>query len=283
VNAHLAEAVARLSHFECGGVAFHVEMSHMLRASSGRRYAYDLHRHGHLELTFVLEGCVRYATPSEAIPVAEGHVFVMPPGMLHRWEVRDQTAVFFGFMLELLDPGDRRPLQEMENAARVSHHCLAMVPPMEKTCDLLVDLASQRSFRSDLAAPLMEALLTMTYCQLMRSLRPEEQRSNAEKRQADIFEKARVFIEANLDHSMGVDEIADYAGIGARQLNRVFRAGDGRSVMAFVHECRLERARAMLKEGHSSKETAYACGFKDPAYFTRFFKRYTGHTPSEYA
>ncbi|MBN1557442.1 MAG: helix-turn-helix transcriptional regulator, partial [Lentisphaerae bacterium] len=160
---------------------------------------------------------------------------------------------------------------------------MPMAPQVAGCQALLAEHVAQRVCRADLAAPLMQALLAATFRQFMTERDGAAAPPDSATRQRALFERARLFIEANSDHALGTDEIADFTGVGPRQLNRIFRARDGRSVTAFVHERRLERARAMLSEGHSAKETAYTCGFKDPAYFTRFFKRYTGKTPSQYA
>lgn len=95
-----------------------------------------------------------------------------------------------------------------------------------------------------------------------------------------LFERARTYLDANCEHEIYLREVADFIGMSERQLSRRFREHDGRSVTGYVTERRLERARALLAEGHSAKEAAYACGFKGPAYFSRCFKHYTGHAPS---
>ena len=46
---------------------------------------------------------------------------------------------------------------------------------------------------------------------------------------------------------------------------------------------RMEHAKQLFDEQHSHiAGVAYACGFSDPKYFSRCFKKYTGATPSEY-
>ncbi|MCY1416058.1 HTH-type transcriptional activator RhaR [compost metagenome] len=43
-----------------------------------------------------------------------------------------------------------------------------------------------------------------------------------------------------------------------------------------------EARRLLLFTSSSVNEIGYQLGFKDPAYFTRFFSREAGMTPSEY-
>lgn len=43
-----------------------------------------------------------------------------------------------------------------------------------------------------------------------------------------------------------------------------------------------EAKRLLLFTGSSANEICYQLGFKDPAYFSRFFQRYARLTPGEY-
>lgn len=45
---------------------------------------------------------------------------------------------------------------------------------------------------------------------------------------------------------------------------------------------RLEAKRLLLHSGLGISEIAYGLGFKDPGYFTRFFTRQLGVSPSDY-
>ncbi len=52
----------------------------------------------------------------------------------------------------------------------------------------------------------------------------------------------------------------------------------------FLRQLRIDRARHLLNEaGATVKSVAYDCGFKDPAYFARAFRRQIGRSPAAYA
>lgn len=278
-NAHLAETVAALSPFVCEGIPLRVDFCHILRAPHGR--GYGAHRHGYFELTFITESGVRYNLEQQTVSVHAGQTFLMPPGIPHGWMIPGKCGVLFGFMLEI-QAGAEGATQQWDDAVRGQHHRLTLDPQIAATRRLLSKQIAARAFRADLAAPLMQALIAMTVRQVLEAHRTASANAseNTLAHGRSLFERARTYLDANCEHEIYLHEVANFIGVSERQLSRLFREHDGRSVTGYVTERRLERARAMLAEGHSAKETAYACGFKDPAYFCRCFKRHTGHAPS---
>ncbi|WP_370155319.1 helix-turn-helix domain-containing protein [Ferrovibrio sp.] len=80
--------------------------------------------------------------------------------------------------------------------------------------------------------------------------------------------------------------VAFYArrlGISETHLNRVCRAAFGTSALgAISRRLALEATRDLTFTVLSVKEIAYSLGFEDPAYFTRFFTKQTGETPTAF-
>ncbi len=81
--------------------------------------------------------------------------------------------------------------------------------------------------------------------------------------------------------------LADYAralGVGEKRLNRLCRRIAGESPAALI-QARLatEAERALLYGSATVAEIGYALGFRDPAYFSRFFRRRFGAAPRDYA
>ena len=69
----------------------------------------------------------------------------------------------------------------------------------------------------------------------------------------------------------------------ARSVIRAFSAGTGMPPHAYLVSLRVERAKALLREGRSAAEAALETGFYDQSQLTRHFKRLTGVTPGRFA
>lgn len=63
---------------------------------------------------------------------------------------------------------------------------------------------------------------------------------------------------------------------------RKFSKNFGMSFSAYLNIYRISVSRKLLEDGKSVSDTAFECGFADPMYFSRCFKKYVGILPSEY-
>ena len=79
-----------------------------------------------------------------------------------------------------------------------------------------------------------------------------------------------------------VKEVAEAAAVSQRHLERVFFEVCGLSPMAYLLELRLRHASLLLRgTSKTVAEIAGECGFEDPSYFARVFKRKYGAPPNQ--
>jgi len=91
------------------------------------------------------------------------------------------------------------------------------------------------------------------------------------------------FIEANLQESIGLDDLARAAGLSANHFLRVFKLATGETPYHFLRARRLERARQLLVDNPMPlAELALECGFANQAHFTAAFSREVGISPGRY-
>jgi AraC-like DNA-binding protein len=102
-------------------------------------------------------------------------------------------------------------------------------------------------------------------------------------------ETERVFrcqwlIRNNLDVAeLGVESLATELRCSAAHLSKLFHEETGERITEYITRIRLGNAvEAMRHSGMSVKEIAVACGFNDPNYFTKVFRKATGRTPVQF-
>jgi AraC family transcriptional activator of pobA len=76
---------------------------------------------------------------------------------------------------------------------------------------------------------------------------------------------------------------AEQFSMTEKHLNDIVKKGTGFTLIEKIQErILLEAKRLLLHSEMSFKEIGFALHFEDPSYFTRFFKRSSGQTPSEF-
>ncbi|MES2715713.1 MAG: helix-turn-helix domain-containing protein [Pseudomonadota bacterium] len=93
--------------------------------------------------------------------------------------------------------------------------------------------------------------------------------------------RLRALVEAQYRQQPGLAALAAALGITPTQLNRVCHQVLGHSALGVLHgRLVLEAQRDLAYTTLSVKQIALGLGFADAGYFSRFFLRQTGHTPS---
>lgn len=89
------------------------------------------------------------------------------------------------------------------------------------------------------------------------------------------------FVEANIERTIQVGELARVIRISTSQLTRSFNVTFGLTPSGFIMRQRLERARRMmLTSDDGLAQIAYACGLCDQAHLTRAFRKHYGCPPA---
>lgn len=91
-------------------------------------------------------------------------------------------------------------------------------------------------------------------------------------------------IEHHLGQAITLDDLAALANASRFHFTRLFKRSTGVSPMAYVEQCRIQRARDLIGEGKLTlAEIAVAVGFADQSHFTRRFHLHCGLTPAVFA
>ena len=90
-------------------------------------------------------------------------------------------------------------------------------------------------------------------------------------------------ITEQIDTFSSIDDYAEKLGTNAKNLTTISKKFLLNTPANIIKECKLLEAKRMLSNQKTSiKEIAYALGFDDPAYFTKYFKKGVGLTPKEF-
>ncbi|MCR5503328.1 MAG: response regulator [Lachnospiraceae bacterium] len=115
----------------------------------------------------------------------------------------------------------------------------------------------------------------MTACRNISSKRQE--------RSKDTIESAKEFIADNFSGDLSLDDVSRVVNISPYYFSKLFKEATGKNFIEYLTDLRIERAKTLLLDSDlSMKEICAECGYQDPNYFSRTFKKNTGFTPTEY-
>ncbi|OYT16083.1 MAG: hypothetical protein B7C24_09665 [Bacteroidetes bacterium 4572_77] len=98
-----------------------------------------------------------------------------------------------------------------------------------------------------------------------------------------IFNEFKEIIESNFSTDRNIASYANKLNIHPNCLNEISKLSSGQTASEVIHHRIIsETKKLILSTDKSFKEISYKLGFDDPAYFSRYFKKHTGLTLSQY-
>jgi YesN/AraC family two-component response regulator len=130
-----------------------------------------------------------------------------------------------------------------------------------------------------------EALAPPRKAAMPVSVIPEENRTTAPRGQGPLeLAPALSYVEKNYREKLSSSEAASLCGLTTFQFSRLFRETYGLTFQDYMLRFRIREACRLLENPNAHvADVAFLCGFNDPSYFGKIFKRYTNVSPSQYS
>lgn len=98
-----------------------------------------------------------------------------------------------------------------------------------------------------------------------------------------IYEQFLKLLEGHYTQHWSISRYAERLGMTESRLNRLCQRYTGQNALQIMHgRLVTEAKRKLMYANLSVNEVAYELGFKDPAYFSRFFNKSCGEPPSQF-
>jgi len=94
---------------------------------------------------------------------------------------------------------------------------------------------------------------------------------------------AKEYLDKHYNNTISIDMLANISNMSHTNFRRTFHLVFGKTAMEYKNDILLLHAGDMLSDNlYSIREIAEICGFADANYFSRFFKKHMGITPTQY-
>ncbi len=107
--------------------------------------------------------------------------------------------------------------------------------------------------------------------------------SKHEDRSETVISKAMDYIDENYTKNISLDDVSKAVNISSYYFSKLFKEEAGVNFIDYLTKKRIDYAKELLEDNkYSIKEVCVMCGYSDPNYFSRIFKKKENVTPSEY-
>jgi AraC family 4-hydroxyphenylacetate 3-monooxygenase operon regulatory protein len=141
------------------------------------------------------------------------------------------------------------------------------------------EFSQKMAGREQTLALLAQAVFTL----MLRNTSLDDKAASGVRGELKLFQRFNKMVDERFRDHLSVPEYAQSLGVTESRLNDLCRRFANRPPKRLIFDRLLREAkRLLLFSACTVHETAYSLGFKDPAYFARFFNRLEGCSPSVY-
>ncbi len=132
----------------------------------------------------------------------------------------------------------------------------------------------------------LERFLLMLHGRLIQSpfIADAHAKSNRKNEESTFVRKVRAYLLENISKNLTIDEIAANFGLHPGTMMKTFKRETGDSIMNFFLDLKADAAKRMIiSSSMNFAEISAFLGFSSQDYFSKFFKKRTGITPTEFS
>ena len=249
------------------------------------------HDHEFYELVYVTEGFCLHDAYGEITLLMEGDVFVLKPGVEHRYIGNRVTSIFnCVFSAQALEGRieslTRLPGMERLFSGDLSEHVprLHLSLGERKSCQRQLTLMKEECTERRSGWELrLTSLLTCVLVDYARAYADHVGANSDSAAYSGYVAQALSYIDAHYaDPELTVREVASQVGVSGDYLSRQFRQVLGIASQEYLKRYRFARAMELLQTDQPVGEVAQQVGFRSLCHFSREFKKEMGITPSQY-
>ena len=249
------------------------QITHSQRLFYSHVFAEDFHSDMNNEVIHIIEGRIKLTFESGLeFSGGKNDTLFIPHGVSHR-DIFESSKVLEAFHIVFSwDLADQL-------FAEAKPNCVKYLPEhAQNEIKLLFDMirTDNRPINSMLASARLMHLLGLVWTHVFNQTEPEHEKDSF----SHLTNYAKDYICANFSQNISIEDVAKHLRVSRSTLIRAFKKSSDLSFGSFLLAVRMKHAPVLLREKSLNlADCAARCGFSDPSYFSKVFKKYFGFSP----
>lgn len=242
----------------------------------------SLHSHDYYELYFLLEGTREIFMQDKMFVLPPNSFCVFPPYHLHMTAGEKYKRINLNISTELLNKDERIFLDNCvrTGALRLDNEAQTLLLPLLREATQIQ--AGSGALRKEYQYAIAQTVLYLL--QKQRKLPIAEASSAPHAQKSDpLVLKLTSYLNKNYRENVTLEKLTEKFYLSKATLCERFKTVMGCSIMQYLSQIRLTKAKSLLAQSDKSmEEIAEACGFSSANYFGLIFKKEVGLSPLHY-
>ncbi|MCT2560582.1 helix-turn-helix domain-containing protein [Chryseobacterium herbae] len=242
------------------------------------------HRKTVNDFIFIRKGSVEKMVCSSLFDVQEGMIMLLPPHKIRTFihNTPDVEGFYCHFSNDFIADGPGlKYLQDILNHADIIYDPTLFLDQEHRERIFVILQQMESLYQQNRNLDLIRLYL-FTLLGEIRHFIEKLPHHDLSVNETLVF-RFRKLITSQIQNLHSVKEYADLLSVSPNHLNKTVKNTTGKTASEIINESLLMEAKALLSLPHLSvSEIAFALGVEDVSYFSRFFKKHSGTSPSDY-
>ena len=235
------------------------------------------------EIAFCVRGGAELALAGSRYALTEGDTAIVAPGMPHLERILDRNQGYHLLWIRVAPDHLGLHASSYSRGNRFQLVGGASIPRSGAMGRCFEAASEETVVREPLWIELVRARLTEGLVLAIRHLETHGPGLTPQDSRRGMADVAKAFIQSRFSEDLSLEQIAREVYLSPNYFSSLFTQAEGKTVIEYLHEVRLDEARRLLAETDLPiREVARRVGIPSSSYFCRLFKRVVGQTAKGY-
>lgn len=242
-------------------------------------FCFRMHWHERMEFLIVRDGKIRIDFGTHSQVFSEGDIVIIHPNQLHKGTLASNFVDYDTFMFDVRLFYNNTEVCKKNIPAvfdgQIRFSSSTNNPEILTCLNTIIKFAKDDKRALYITSKIYELLwLLCENCVLESSVNRFFDKN---------IQEITSYIQKNIETDLSTEALSQQFKYSKTYFCKKFKNSTGLSPMNYIKILRIEKAYRLFKEGETNiSTTAIKCGFTDPNYFTRCFKKHFGFPPSHF-